>query len=108
MDSATSDSPYFFYKTHVYEGEGASEQNNMGSAPIPVTYREPDLQITNLVVPSGSVTSGDVLYRELDRLEHWQPRYAARFVVRCILPLSRSLARPGRYPLGQPSVTARS
>lgn len=35
--------------------------NNLGSAPIPVTYKEADLEITNLVVPETSPTSGQTI-----------------------------------------------
>ncbi|HEY7119523.1 MAG TPA: CARDB domain-containing protein, partial [Tepidisphaeraceae bacterium] len=44
------------FPTSVYEG--ANGFNNMGSAPIPVTYREPDLKVTNLVVPATPPSSG--------------------------------------------------
>ncbi|MHC4994061.1 MAG: CARDB domain-containing protein, partial [Planctomycetota bacterium] len=33
--------------------------NNEGSAPIPVTYREPDLVVTNLTTPAGPPTAGE-------------------------------------------------
>ncbi|MDM9385689.1 CARDB domain-containing protein [Chlorogloeopsis sp. ULAP01] len=35
--------------------------NNLGNAIIPVTYKEPDLQITNLVVPQTPPTSGQTI-----------------------------------------------
>ena len=43
----------FFYQSHVYEGEGADETNNTGSSPLPVYYREPDLFVNNVVVPTS-------------------------------------------------------
>src|SRR5262249_42432817 len=39
--------------------EGGATGNNLGSAPIPVTYREPDLQVTNLVVPGTPPVAGE-------------------------------------------------
>ncbi len=50
-----------FYSTSVYEGEGANERNNIGSAPIPITYREPDLQVTNITVPAIRPKSGELI-----------------------------------------------
>ncbi|HND53774.1 MAG TPA: CARDB domain-containing protein, partial [Pirellulaceae bacterium] len=42
------------YRDRVFEGENPAERNNMGSAPLPVVYREPDLQVTDLVVPAAA------------------------------------------------------
>src|SRR5262249_51978127 len=51
-----------FYTTDVYEGyPGANEGDNTGSAPLPVTYREPDLRVSDLVVPSVAPHSGDTI-----------------------------------------------
>ncbi len=47
-----------FYASRIYEGEGADERNNIGSTSIPITYREPDLQVTNLTVPSTATEIG--------------------------------------------------
>jgi subtilase family serine protease len=47
------------YASTVYEG--ANGFNNLGGAPIPVTYREPDLQVTNLVVPGTPPSSGQTI-----------------------------------------------
>ncbi|HND23400.1 MAG TPA: putative Ig domain-containing protein, partial [Rhodocyclaceae bacterium] len=47
------DNAYFrdvYYPGSAYEGVGG-EQNNRGIGNIPVTYREPDLKVTGLVVP---------------------------------------------------------
>src|SRR5207253_4183351 len=44
------------YSQTVYEG--LYGQNNRGSGIIPVTYREPDLRVTDLVVPSTPPHSG--------------------------------------------------
>ncbi|MCB1964701.1 MAG: hypothetical protein KDI64_01260, partial [Candidatus Accumulibacter sp.] len=35
--------------------------NNRGTGTLPVIYREPDLQVTDLLVPAASVHSGDLL-----------------------------------------------
>jgi hypothetical protein len=40
--------------------EGINDDNNTGSAPIPVTYREPDLRVTNLTVPEAA-SSGQTI-----------------------------------------------
>ncbi len=48
-----------FYQSHVYEGEGANETNNLGAAPLPVYYREPDLFVSNVVVPATAPYAGD-------------------------------------------------
>src|SRR5262249_34575710 len=41
--------------------EGANEQNNTGSTSIQVTYREPDLRVTDLIVPSTPPRSGETI-----------------------------------------------
>jgi len=50
-----------FYQSDVYEGEGANETNNTGSAPLPVYYREADLVVSNLVVPTAPPHAGDTI-----------------------------------------------
>ncbi|HYU32388.1 MAG TPA: putative Ig domain-containing protein [Thermoanaerobaculia bacterium] len=49
-----------FYASRVYEGEGPDEQN-LGSASIPVTYREPDLRVTDLRLSTASPHAGETL-----------------------------------------------
>ena len=50
-----------FYQTDVYEGEAANETNNMNSAPLPVYYREPDLFVNNLTLPTTPPQAGDTI-----------------------------------------------
>ncbi len=50
-----------YYQSHVYEGEGANEQNNQGSAPLPVYYREPDLVVSHLTPPTMTPHAGDII-----------------------------------------------
>ncbi len=50
-----------FYQSHAYEGEGANELNNQGSAILPVYYREPDLFVNNVIVPASPPTAGDTI-----------------------------------------------
>ena len=47
-----------FYQAHVYEGEGPNETNNQGSAPLPVYYREPDLFVNNVILPTAAPYAG--------------------------------------------------
>ncbi|MEF8723661.1 MAG: CARDB domain-containing protein [Candidatus Accumulibacter delftensis] len=46
-----------YYPTSVYEGVGGQD-NNRGVGSIPVTYREPDLKVTSLLVPPLGGQSG--------------------------------------------------
>ncbi len=46
-----------WYTIHGYD----AETDNQGSQTIPVVYREPDLRVTNLVVPTAPVQSGEVI-----------------------------------------------
>ena len=46
-----------YYATNGYD----IAANNQGSQTIPVIYREPDLQVTNLVVPTTAPHSGDII-----------------------------------------------
>ncbi len=50
-----------FYQSDVYEGEGANELNNTSSAPLPVYYREPDLFVNDLTLPSSAPYAGDTI-----------------------------------------------
>jgi hypothetical protein len=50
-----------YYRKHAWAGGGANERNNMGMAPIPVTYREPDLVVSKVVLPSGPIHAGDII-----------------------------------------------
>ena len=44
-----------YYKIHAWEGGGPNEVNNTGSAVLPVTYREPDLVVSNVSVPTAPI-----------------------------------------------------
>jgi YD repeat-containing protein len=46
-----------YYTTNGYE----DPTNNQGQQTLPVIYREPDLRVTNLVVPSTAPHSGDII-----------------------------------------------
>ena len=48
-----------YYSTHVYEG--INEGNNTLKATLPVIYKEPDLQVTSVVLPTTPVHSGDTI-----------------------------------------------
>src|SRR5207248_777257 len=45
------------FTTRGYE----DQTNNLGGGTLPVIYREPDLQVTNLIVPSTPPHSGDMI-----------------------------------------------
>jgi len=55
--SRDNDSSRGYYATNGYE----DPTNNQSSQTIPVIYREPDLRVTNLVVPVTPVHSGDTI-----------------------------------------------
>ena len=56
-----------FYTKSVYEGlpnpsnPNSSNQNNVARADLPVTYREADLHVTGLTVPSETPSSGNTI-----------------------------------------------
>ena len=52
-----NDSSRDYYATSAYE----DPTNNQGSQTIPVIYKEPDLQVTNLIVPITPPHSGDTI-----------------------------------------------
>jgi VCBS repeat-containing protein len=52
-------SSFYFYTTSVFEQ--FANTNNIGRADIPVTYREPDLQVTALTLPVIAPFSGDTI-----------------------------------------------
>ncbi|MBI3350329.1 MAG: putative Ig domain-containing protein, partial [Burkholderiales bacterium] len=56
--SGKNSDAYAFYGGSVYEGAAAT--NNMGRADIAITYREPDLKISQISVP-GALTSGQTV-----------------------------------------------
>jgi len=49
-----------YYPASAYEGVGGQD-NNRGVGSIPVTYREPDLQVTSLLVPPAGGQSGSTV-----------------------------------------------
>ncbi len=48
-----------YYRTSVYEKQ--ANNNNTTRADLPVTYREPDLQVSTLTLPPGVPSSGDTI-----------------------------------------------
>src|SRR5262249_13510608 len=50
-----NDASYGYFTSHRYEDSA----NNPHSAPLPVIYKEPDLKVTNVVVPITQLHSGD-------------------------------------------------
>ncbi|MBE2260652.1 MAG: APHP domain-containing protein, partial [Rhodobacteraceae bacterium] len=62
-EAGAGDNAYYrdvYYPTSVYEGVGGQD-NNRGIGSIPVTYREPDLKVTSLLVPSAGGQSGSTV-----------------------------------------------
>ncbi|MGE3817844.1 MAG: putative Ig domain-containing protein, partial [Isosphaeraceae bacterium] len=55
--STTVNDSISYFATRGYEVSG----NNLGSAPLPVTYREPDLTVTSLTVPGPGPRSGETI-----------------------------------------------
>src|SRR5262249_51816623 len=56
--------PSFFYHLHAWEGGADLENNNLGRGTLPVIYREPDLVVSDLLVPTGTVYSGQAIHIE--------------------------------------------
>jgi hypothetical protein len=51
--------PTFFYHAHAWEGGTVElENNNQLRGTLPIIYREPDLIVSELIVPTGAVYSG--------------------------------------------------
>jgi hypothetical protein len=48
-----------YYRTTVFEG--TANNNNIGRADLPVTYREPDLVVSALALSQAGVSSGDTI-----------------------------------------------
>jgi subtilase family serine protease len=58
INSGSNDAALFHYRTSVYEA--GSNSNNLGTASLPVIYKEPDLLATTVTVPSPA-SSGQPL-----------------------------------------------
>ena len=57
--SGENDRSRGFYGASVYED--ADQANNMTRGDIPVTYREPDLKVAQMVIPPGELRSGQTI-----------------------------------------------
>ncbi|MDB5349218.1 MAG: hypothetical protein JWN86_465, partial [Planctomycetota bacterium] len=61
LENEFNDRSHDIYASRVYEGEGIAEDNNLGTAVIAVTYREPDLVVSGVVLPSSPSHAGDTI-----------------------------------------------
>ncbi|WP_295529412.1 CARDB domain-containing protein, partial [uncultured Pseudacidovorax sp.] len=58
-DSGSNEDSRNYFGIRAFEGAGGT--NNLGRGDIPVTYREPDLRISALQLPSGELRSGQTV-----------------------------------------------